>query len=78
MIRAEKGISGVIAKLKTTVTEYKAEITKLKTPLAQETEKTMKRKECWQTQENVSMNSKKQRNIVTSRTVHNNTHEGAL
>ena len=39
MIRAEKGISWVIAKLKTTVTENKAEITKLKTPLAQETEK---------------------------------------
>ena len=36
MIRAEKGISWVIAKLKTTVTENKAKITKLKTPLAQE------------------------------------------
>jgi len=34
MIRAEKGISGVIAKLETTVTGKKAEITKLKTPLA--------------------------------------------
>jgi len=78
MIRAEKGISGVIAKLKATVTENNAEITKLKTPLAKETEKTMKRKECWQTQENVSMNSKKQRHCVTYRTVHNNSHEGAL
>jgi len=78
MIRVEKGISGLIAKLKTTVTENKAERTKLKTPLAKETEKTMKRKERWQTQENVSMNSKKQRNCATYRTVHNNTHEGAL
>jgi len=69
----------VIAKLKTTVTENNAEITKLKTPLAQKTEKTMKRKERWQTQENVSMNSKKQRlNCATYRTVHNNTHEGTL
>jgi len=68
----------VIAKFKATVTENKAEITKLKTPLAQETEKTMKRKERWQPQENVSTNSKKQRNCATYRTVHSNTHEGAL